>query len=216
MPRINVPFIVDGMRIVQNPPVRLVAGGQNYFYATFEICETWKKLSNIKAVFTRGEVSKLITLTESDDCLECRIPWEVMTEKGVFEVGIFGGDTLLTNMEYVVVDEGCCTDGSTPEPPTPDWFQQVEGDIEEIKESLDNVDSDVKDLTKESLTEDEKTAFMENTGLDETIGGIEETIGDIETSVGEVETAIDEILELQEAHINGDVNNLPMWTGGSY
>ena len=66
--------------------------------------------------------------------------------------------------------------------------------------------SNIKDLTTDlsdnPLTEDEKANFMHNTGLDETIGNID--------------TALNEIIELQEAHINGDVEDLPVWTGGNY
>ena len=79
------------------------------------------------------------------------------------------------------------------------------------------------DLVANPLTEDERANFMHNTGLDETIGDIEGSVEDLgvsvselETSMGNIDVALNEIIELQEAHINGSVEDLPVWTGGSY
>ena len=95
-------------------------------------------------------------------------------------------------------------------------------------------DIDIKDLTTDltynPLTETEKANFMRNTGLDKTIGDVQQALGDVEqdidavsasvealeTSVGNIDTALNEIIELQEAHISGDIGDLPMWQGGSY
>ncbi len=44
-----------------------------------------------------------------------------------------------------------------------------------------------------------------------------EIVEEISTTViSDIDTVIDEIIELQNAYINGDVNSLPLWTGGSY
>lgn len=44
-----------------------------------------------------------------------------------------------------------------------------------------------------------------------------ELVDEIEQTVtGDIDKALDEIIELQEAHISGDIGNLPMWQGGSY
>ena len=88
-------------------------------------------------------------------------------------------------------------------------------------------DIDIKDLTTDltynPLTEEEKNNVIRNTGLDETIGDIEgsvdelgASVGELEASVGDIDTALDEIIELQEAHISGDIGDLPLWQGGSY
>ena len=133
MARIDVRFKIEKLQIRQYPRAELVAGGKNYFYAIFDICDTWDDIEQPKALFTRGQTSKLMSLTLSEYGLECEIPWEVMTEPGVFEVGIFGGDRLLTNTDYVVVKEGTMTDGEEPLAPTPDWFSTIEKDIENMK-----------------------------------------------------------------------------------
>ena len=126
MARIDVPFVVEKQRITQPTQTELMSGGHNYFYATFRLCDTWEDISSIKAVFCREGNAVLMPLEEGNECLECLIPWEVMTEKGAFEVGIFGDDRLLTNLAYVKVGQGCITEGDEPKPPTPDWFKMVE------------------------------------------------------------------------------------------
>ena len=126
MPRIDVPFVVENQQITQPTSEKLVSGGQNYFYATFEIKGVWEKISNIKAVFVRDAISKLVDLVETDKGYECQIPWEVMGYKGAFQVGVFGGDRMLTDYTYVIVKQGCVVEGEVPAPPSPDWFSEIE------------------------------------------------------------------------------------------
>ena len=135
MPRINVPFVVDKQHITQPTGEKLVSGGQNYFYATFVTNEIWGNISNLKAVFVRDDISKLIGLTKTNAGYECRIPWEVMATKGAFQVGIFGGDRLLTDYTCVIVKQGCATGGENPKPPTPDWFDDIEKQIEDLSDN---------------------------------------------------------------------------------
>lgn len=143
LPRIEVPFVVDKQIITQSPTVKLVGGGQNYFYATFNICDTWKKVSGIKVVFSRENIVKVISLTKNNDCWECEIPWEVMAEKGVFYVGVFGDDMLLTDTAYVEVSEGCLTDGDEPLEPTPDWFSTMEKTLEDTISEINEINDDI-------------------------------------------------------------------------
>ena len=130
MARIDIPFVVEKQQISQPTREKLVAGGKNYFYATFKVNDNWEGITDIKASFVRDGISKLISLTGTDDGFECQIPWEVMADKGVFCVGIFGGDRMLTGMEYVEVKQGCVTDGGEPLAPTPDWFSNIEKKVE--------------------------------------------------------------------------------------
>lgn len=140
MPRIDVPFVVELQSITQPTNANLVAGGQNYFYATFNLCETWKKISNIKAVFSRVDIEPIVVpLEQGADYMECKIPWEVMQTPGVFHVGVFGGDRLPTHYAYVRVKTGCVTEGDAPLPPTPDWFEIIEKEIGDISSALDEL-----------------------------------------------------------------------------
>ena len=139
MARIVIPFKVEKQHITQPTREAIVAGGQNYFYATFTINEVWDDIKNVRAVFNRDNISKLMPLIETETGYECESPWEVMADKGSFQVGIFGGDRLLTDYAYVIVKEGCVVEGESPLPPTPDWFARIEEDIEDAKEATDSI-----------------------------------------------------------------------------
>lgn len=139
MARINVPFVVEKQNITQPTREKLVAGGQNYFYATFTVNDIWDDIKNIKAVFSTDDTSKLMPLVETETGYECRIPWEVMVDKGSFRVGILGGDRMITDMTYVIVKEGCLTEGDAPFPPTPDWFTEIEEEIKNNKVVTDDM-----------------------------------------------------------------------------
>lgn len=140
MARINIPFVVEKQHITQPTRESLVAGGQNYFYATFTICDKWDDIDNLKAVFVRDGLSKLIDLIDVGNEFECQIPWEVMADKGSFNVGIFGGDRLLTDYAYVIVKQGCVVEGESPLPPTPDWFTKIEGEMAKAEKAIEEVD----------------------------------------------------------------------------
>lgn len=135
MARIDIPFVVEKQHITQPTREALVSGGKNYFYATFTVNDNWESIKNVKAVFSRDGLDKLIPLTETETGYECMIPWEVMTDKGSFQVGIFGGDRLLTDYAYVIVKQGCVVDGESPLPPTPDWFSEIEKRMDDIEDS---------------------------------------------------------------------------------
>jgi hypothetical protein len=140
MSRIDIPFVVEKQNITQPTREKLVAGGQNYFYATFTINEVWEDIKNAKAVFSTDNISKLIPLIETETGYECEIPWEVMANKGSFRVGIFGGDRMITDTTYVIVKEGCITDGESPTAPTPDWFEKIEEEVKDAKDAADSID----------------------------------------------------------------------------
>lgn len=150
MVRIDIPFVVEKQHITQPTREKLVAGGRNYFYATFTVCEKWSDITDIKATFVREDISKLVELSETETGYECQIPWEVMADKGVFQVGIFGGNRLLTNLEYVVVLDGCYV-GDEPLPPSEDWFDKIE---KEISNKVDKVDG--KELSSNDFTDEYK------------------------------------------------------------
>ena len=134
MARIDVPFNIKGQMIEQRPRVKIAAGGQNYFYAVFNLCGIWSNIDYKKAVFRRGSSTYMVDLVPSDsgDGMECLIPWEVMQEPGFFDTGIFGGSKLPTTMARTFVVEGCVGNGRDPQPPTPNWFSEIEKKLKQI------------------------------------------------------------------------------------
>lgn len=164
MPRIDILFSVDGDVISRLDKKRPKSGDREYFYAKFSINgEIWDNIDNKRASFTRGNNTYIMPLEAYNDCLECKIPWEVMTKPGYFNVGIFGGNRLLTNQVKVDVDNGCLYDGTESVPPTPDWFNKIDCEIDKIN------DVNYKDITDEYI----------NSGID-----IEEFIMSIELNIG--------------------------------
>ena len=132
MGRINIPFVVDRQSIRQLHKVKIASGGQNYFYATFDLCDIWNNIDDKKAVFRYGNKSFVVSLVNNNNCFECLIPWEVMAKVGFFDVGVFGGDRLPTSFARVFVIEGCVCEGEYPQPPTEDWFSAIEKRINDI------------------------------------------------------------------------------------
>ena len=134
MPRIDVHFTVTEQVLRQYPPTLLRAGDRNYFYATFDVCEKWADVAELRAVFERGDLERpyVQDLVQGNGCYECVIPWEVMQTPGIVRVGIFGGDRILTNKVDLPVSVGCACDGDTPRSPTRDWFLRMEELIKEL------------------------------------------------------------------------------------
>lgn len=134
MPRLDVPFTVTEQVLRQYPPTLLRAGDRNYFYATFDVCEKWADVADLRAVFERGDLERpyVQDLVQGNGCYECVIPWEVMQTPGIVRVGVFGGDRILTNKVDLTISVGCACDGDTPRSPTRDWFLRMEELINEL------------------------------------------------------------------------------------
>lgn len=150
MTRIDIEFSVErqNLTLITKEPLR--AKDENYFYAVFNLCEKWSDVNGIKASFVRDDLSFVVELTQgANGYLECNIPWELMTDKGEFYVGIFGGDRILTNTVRIDVAESCLSDGAAPQPPTPDWFTKMEDKIENFQPSKDVMDAAINNYLTE-------------------------------------------------------------------
>ena len=183
MARINIPFTIKQQHITQPTRETIVAGGQKYFYAVFTLCDKWEDIENLKAVFVRDDIDKLIDLNKTDDGYECEIPWEVMADKGSFQVGIFGGDKLLTDYAYVIVKQGCVTDGESPKAPTPDWFNRIEREIKNIEFGTVNTDKEF-DVNSENPIANKVVAEAYN-GLEESNKLLKSDVEGIQKQINE-------------------------------
>ena len=200
MARIDIPFIIEKQHITQPTREVLVAGGSNYFYATFTVCDKWSDVYSLKAVFVRENISKLIDLEMTETGYECRIPWEVMADKGSFQVGIFGGDKLLTDYAYVIVKQGCIVEGEAPLPPTPDWFVKTDEELKNIKKDLENIEvvtDDVLDIKSDNPISNKAVTTAVNKMTDD-MNTISEQNEVIRSDVEGLQTRINE-----EAHFRG-------------
>ena len=203
MARIDVPFIIEKLKISQPTREKLVAGGKNYFYATFTVSDVWDDVTGLKAEFVReGVEPKLIELSKTESGYECKIPWEVMADKGAFQVGIFGGDRLLTNLEYVIVLKGCIGEGGIPYAPTEDWFRRVDRKVSELDTGkADKVDTYTKREVDHVVEGEINTALGEYLTETEVKDYIDEQTDIIRTDVEGLQNRINE-----EAHFRGYVS----------
>ena len=124
--RINVNFEVRDQHLSRTDHEMITAGSKNYFYAVFDLDEVWTELSP-KAAFIIGKKPPYIQpLDPVDGKWECRIPWEVIEKHANFYLGVFGGDSLRSDVLPVHVSPGTPVDGESPSAPTPDWFTRME------------------------------------------------------------------------------------------
>lgn len=126
--RIDVLFKVEGQHITPVSDVMITSGSRNYYHAVFELDAVWLDLSP-KAVFSVGKKTYIMPLNNSDGSdgrYECAIPWEVIARDTGFCIGVFGGDSLRSDLTFVAVSKGTQVDGELPQPPTPDWYDNIE------------------------------------------------------------------------------------------
>lgn len=125
MLKIKIPFEVSCQNLTAvKSENKLRAGNRNYFYIAVTPTDEWLTVDSTYAIFKRGDLVIKRDLVTIDNIFECQIPNEMMTTKGIFTVGIGGGDTLVTNEVYVWVETGCgyvCEGGEgdvTPDAPS--------------------------------------------------------------------------------------------------
>lgn len=148
--RIDVLFKVEGQHITPVSDVIITSGSRNYYHAVFEFDVVWLDL-NPKAVFTVGNKSYIMSLNNNNRKYECVIPWEVIDRDTGFYVGTFGGDSLRSDLTFVSVSKGAQVEGELTQPPTPDWYDNIErltdeavNTATEVQQRADNGEFDGK------------------------------------------------------------------------
>ena len=131
----------------------------------FEFRSGWSDL-NPTVVFARGHIYPTTlnpkTISASlDNNNECIVPPEIVSENGEFSIGLFGeNDTtrIVTDWLYFKTKWGCYDVGVSPNPPTPNVYEQILGtlnnksDIGHIHDVYVTRD-EVNELIKEKVSE---------------------------------------------------------------
>lgn len=107
-----------------NTPV-ISSGNINYDTITFEFCSKWDGFIKT-AIFYRTKDDVYYRVL--DDNNSCLIPKEVLVDKGLFYVGVFGNQDDITLTSEIIsyrVHEGAVTEGLKPSDPTPDIYSQI-------------------------------------------------------------------------------------------
>lgn len=111
----------------------IASGSKNYLKARFETpLNDWCK--PITAIFD----SYTVLL---DDNNECFIPWEALSAPHTMAVSAFSADLHTAIVTPVVIEASGYISGETPEPPTPDVYQQ----LIDIAKNAENVANSVRE-----------------------------------------------------------------------
>jgi hypothetical protein len=132
-------FTIRNQSIRRTDTFRPVKFSENYLYAEF-IFRTGEWLNKTKSVIFVGKGLDPITVLLDDDNM-CLIPWEVL-ECDSFTVSVFAGDLITTNVETVRVFDSGYAEGTKPQPPTSDIYNQIMTSVDETKAIAQSVRND--------------------------------------------------------------------------
>lgn len=110
-----------------------VADSKNYLTAHFDfLTDEWT--NTVTAIFTRGDKSYSMLLDNDNNCL---VPWELIEEGGDIYVSCFCDDLITTSTSRIfIADSGYIEETENSEPPTPNIYDQLTGQFNQLKEDL--------------------------------------------------------------------------------
>lgn len=188
----------------------LTDGSVNTVTAHFDFDAEWDGYTKT-AVFASGSTVKRVLLDGSN---QCTVPWEVLTQPGMLQIGVAGmdGDKILPSVKAIAcVNEGIYTDGTAPAEPTPTEYAQLislSEDTKAIAQSVrDDADAGKFDGDKGdkgdpgdsyTLTEADKAEIAAEATKNTY------TKSEIDAMIGDVDATLDAILALQQSYIGGE------------
>lgn len=168
----NLTFTVDNQRISRTDTNFIVADSRNYLTATFTFSDDWAGLAKTAIFRFNGGIAYNVVL--DDDA--CSVPHECLF-CGTMTVSVFAGDLLTTNECSVPIAESGLEYGITPQPSTPDVYNQIlekatnaEEIVEALKERADSGEFNGKSAVVEvgtTTTVEAGTAAAVNSTYDE-------------------------------------------------
>lgn len=111
-------FEVKNQKIKRTDNSEVVADSKNYLKAHFTLSDEW--VGDITAIFGYGN-DYYSVLLENGGCI---VPWEVIKPYG-FSVSVVCGDRITADCTIVKVEKSGYVEGETPQPPTPDIYEQI-------------------------------------------------------------------------------------------
>lgn len=143
MSEIKVQCIDQAISFLNTPVIS--SGNVNYDRIVFDFCSRWDGYVKT-AIFYRNKDEVYYQLLEGDSCL---IPNEVLGEKGVVYIGVFGtqGDKTITSQVLTYrIQEGAVTEDLKPSDPTPDIYAQLVGRFAEFANELTDQQAKLDDF----------------------------------------------------------------------
>lgn len=122
----------QSLSLVEGKPI--ASGGRNENAAKFFFCSMWDGLAKT-AVFYRLENEPYHMPLDLNN--ECDVPHEVTDEEGTFYMGVFGvseEQTKTSNIIKITLQKGAITKISQPSDPTPDIWEQLIGESQNVQQ----------------------------------------------------------------------------------
>lgn len=135
-----------------------ISGNVNFYRCVFTFSEEWDITAKY-AVFSRSGKTYTVELKEN----ACFIPAEVLTESGYITIGVFGTNgsesdylRISSNAATVYVGTGAYEDGETPAPPTPDVWEEIKAELDNLSQKSEETDKRISEAEADvnELTED--------------------------------------------------------------
>ena len=120
-------FNVESQHLARTDRSIVVARSENYLKAKFDFSPDWDGVTKT-GVFTNG--GRVYNVILDND--ECFVPTEVI-RKGCFTVSVFGGDLITADVVTIRVEPSGYEIGGSPEPPTPEVYEQVLGMFDKFR-----------------------------------------------------------------------------------
>lgn len=145
-------FKINNQTIKRVDDFKVVSSSKNYLYAEFDfVTDDWNGVNTKTALFRSNKIVKQVLLDANDCCL---VPWEVLENDGFMEVSVFGGNLITVNIAKVrVYESGYSSDGSEPEPPSPDIYTQIIEDVDNVKQDVVAIDARTQVATDDEVDE---------------------------------------------------------------
>ena len=120
-------FTVESQHITRTDRNIVVAKSQNYLKAKFDFSPDWAGKTKTAVFNNNGHVYNVIL-----DNDECYVAEEVIRQPG-FTVSVFGGDLITADVVMIRVEASGYEIGGSPEPPTPEVYEQVLGMFDKFR-----------------------------------------------------------------------------------
>lgn len=199
-------FNVESQHLTRTDRSIVVARSENYLKAKFDFSPDWDGVTKT-GVFTNG--GRVYNVILDND--ECFVPTEVI-RKGCFTVSVFGGDLITADVVTIRVEPSGYEVGGSPEPPTPEVYEQVLGMFDKFRGGEEG------QVLSKSSDEDLEFEWVEQGGGG---GGTAPRWGNI-TGTLENQTDLNEALEAKQNAADAfsgdydDLTNKPELFSGDY
>lgn len=128
-------YEVNGISVNTVEDENLASGAIKVYFAEFTFDATWNEYTSKVAVFKRGSEEREAQLENG----KCEIPWEILSERGVMLVGVYGATsekrrpTLWASPKVIEPGAQSCEQSREP---TPDKWQHVLKTMENLTYSV--------------------------------------------------------------------------------